>query len=50
MGLDFMLRPKDTVQKAETTLKDNPQEVQVEAEEVIYLSTFLFWKAADAST
>ncbi|CDO99174.1 unnamed protein product [Coffea canephora] len=34
MGLDWMLRPKDTMEKTPGTALDNQQEVQVEAEEI----------------
>ena len=36
MGLDWMLRPKDTMEKTPGTALDNQQEVQVEAEEVSF--------------
>ena len=36
MGLDWMLRPKDTMEKTPATVSDKQQEVQVEAEEVSF--------------
>lgn len=42
MGLDWMLRPKDTMEKTSATALDNQQEVQVEAEEVSFQFMNLF--------